>query len=88
MVLSFNNGTFSSLRAINGDDPEIEECAISVLSFGDERIISAGIATQDELDAMRSKEIEDSKAASIAYREEIDRREYERLKMKYESKSE
>jgi hypothetical protein len=82
-VLTFTDGTFSTLRATRGDDPEIEEDDLSFEDFGDTELIRAGVATADELEALRQARKAESEARWKRDSEARDRAEFERLKRKF-----
>ena len=80
-VLTFTDGTFATLIACRGfhaGDEEIEEGELSLLDFGDEKLISVGITTVEELKVIRDDLVAKQKAAQ----EKSDRLEFERLKSK------
>lgn len=85
-VLVFSDGTFSTLRAT--EDREIEEDQLDLYNFGGEALIATGIVTEDELERLRAEQVAKLKAERAANQEEHDRREYERLRRKYESGAE
>jgi len=85
-VLSFSDGTFSTLgveRGYEGGDEEVKEDTLSMFDFGDEKLISAGIVTADEMAAMREERDGRQRAEQQARQEARDRQEFERLKRKF-----
>ena len=85
-VLTFTDGTFAALKAIRGydaGDEGIVEAKLSLLEFGDAELIRVGIATAEELAVIRDDVISMALAKQDAAREIFDRKEFERLKLKF-----
>lgn len=85
-VLAFTDGTFATLgveRGYESGDEEIKEDTLAVFEFGDEKLVRAGIVTDDELAAMRKARDDQQRADQQARQEARDRQEFERLKRKF-----
>jgi hypothetical protein len=76
----FTDGTFTTLEA--SQDKEVCESKLRLLYFGDEAIIAVGIATKEELNKAKDELEAEHKSASEA----DERRQYERLRDKFEGK--
>lgn len=81
-VIIFNDDTFTTLGIEQGYDPgdeQIVEDRLNIFEFGDTALVRVGIATFDELMAMRQAK-NDKRQAEQEIRE---RCEFERLKRKF-----
>jgi hypothetical protein len=85
-VLTFSDGTFTTLgvsRGYEAGDEEIAEEELSLFNFGDDDLIEVGVVTAEELQALRAARDAESSARLQAVREARDRQEFERLKLKF-----
>ena len=85
-VLSFTDGTFSTMKADRGydyGDEGIVEATLDLYSFGDDALIRAGIVTAEDLEAMRQQKIDKELSEAAARQDANDRRDFERLKRKF-----
>ena len=85
-VLVFTDGTFAALgieRGYEHCDDKIAEDTLSVFEFGDDKLISAGITTAEELAEMRDAADRRARAMVQERQEQHDRAEFERLKAKF-----
>ena len=83
LMLTFDDDTlavFGVMRGYEQGDEEICASDLDIFTFGDERLIEAGVSTQEGLKAARAKRVVDWNAA----REKGDRKRYEALKKKFE----
>lgn len=83
-VLTFTDGTFSTLgvdRGYEKGDEQIEESKLSLFDFGDNKLIALGIIPEEEMD----EKTEQRRKAVANSRAQTERAEYERLRRKFES---
>ena len=83
LLLTFYDDThavFDIMRGYEQGDEEICAGGLDILTFGDEILVKAGIATLEEIETARAQRLIDWQCAQEAG----DRRRYEMLKRKFE----
>ena len=90
LLLSFEDGTFAFLKAVReGEDlvPGIAEAAPDLLWISREAFVRLGVATLAELVDLRNRDADRREASRREHAEAQDKRDYARLKAKFDKES-
>jgi predicted RNA-binding protein with RPS1 domain len=79
-VLVFTDGTFTTLKG--GEGGLVSGSKIRLMNFEREYLVAVGIATNEELEILRTERAEKIRLSSEA----AERNQYERLRAKFEGK--